>query len=173
MVERWTAAHPRRSAREGVPKIQYAVQAGIEPPTIVLFISGGELGDDYLRFIENRLREEVEFTGTPIRVVTRSKQRREALTSERLTRPDEWDRLMSDSPFLPEEDSQPRSRVRGAFGSSSFLAAIYLLYRLGQGVGWRLAADLRASPYSRGFREPVGFPCSCGVFSERPGQAVQ
>jgi GTP-binding protein len=76
MVERWTAAHPPPIRKGRRPKIQYAVQAGIEPPTVVLFISGGELGDDYLRFIENRLRDEVEFTGTPIRVVTRSKQRR-------------------------------------------------------------------------------------------------
>ena len=76
MVERWTAAHPPPIRKGKRPKIQYAVQAGIEPPTVVLFISGGELGEDYLRFIENRLRDEVEFTGTPIRVVTRSKQRR-------------------------------------------------------------------------------------------------
>ena len=77
MVNRWTAAHPPPVRKGRRPKIQYAVQAGIEPPTIVLFISGGELGDDYLRFIENRLRLEVDFTGTPIRVVTRSKRRRE------------------------------------------------------------------------------------------------
>jgi GTP-binding protein len=77
MVTRWTNAHPPPVRKGRRPRIQYAVQAGIEPPTIVLFISGGELGDDYLRFIENRLRDEVEFTGTPIRVVTRSKRRRE------------------------------------------------------------------------------------------------
>jgi GTP-binding protein len=52
------------------------VQAGVAPPTVVLFISGGELGDDYLRFLENRLREEVDFTGTPIRIVTRKREKR-------------------------------------------------------------------------------------------------
>ena len=76
MVGRWTAAHPPPVRKGRRPHIQYAVQAGIEPPTVVLFVSGGELGEDYLRFIENRLRDEVDFTGTPIRVVTRSKQRR-------------------------------------------------------------------------------------------------
>jgi GTP-binding protein len=48
------------------------VQAAVAPPTFILFISGGELGDDYLRFIENRLREELDFTGTPLRIITRS-----------------------------------------------------------------------------------------------------
>lgn len=76
MMERWTAAHPPPIRKGRRPKIQYAVQAATGPPTIVLFISGGELGDDYLRFIENRLREEVDFTGTPIRFVTRAQSRR-------------------------------------------------------------------------------------------------
>ena len=53
------------------PKILYAVQAGTEPPTFILFVSGGELGPDYLRFIENRLRREFDFTGTPIRIIAR------------------------------------------------------------------------------------------------------
>ncbi|MGH8927919.1 MAG: ribosome biogenesis GTPase Der [Acidimicrobiia bacterium] len=76
MMERWTSAHPPPIRKGRRPRIQYAVQAGIEPPTVVLFVSGGELGDDYLRFIENRLRQEVDFTGTPIRVVTRTQKPR-------------------------------------------------------------------------------------------------
>jgi len=54
----------------------YAVQGGIEPPTFVLF-GRGEIGPDYLRFLENRLRAEYEFTGTPLRLVTRSGRRGE------------------------------------------------------------------------------------------------
>lgn len=76
MIERWTAAHPPPIRKGRRPKIQYAVQAATGPPTIVLFISGGELGDDYLRFIENRIREEVDFTGTPIRIIARAQGRR-------------------------------------------------------------------------------------------------
>ncbi len=72
----WTAAHPPPVRKGRRPKIHYAVQAGTSPPTFVLFISGGELGDDYLRFIENRLREDHDFTGTPIHFVARSKDRR-------------------------------------------------------------------------------------------------
>lgn len=76
MIERWTAAHPPPVRKGRRPRIQYVVQAGVAPPTVVLFISGGELGDDYLRFLENRLREEVDFTGTPIRIVTRKREKR-------------------------------------------------------------------------------------------------
>lgn len=75
MVRGWTAAHPPPVRKGRRPKIQYAVQAGVAPPTIVLFVSGGELGDDYVRFIENRLRDEIAFEGTPVHVVARRRKR--------------------------------------------------------------------------------------------------
>lgn len=74
-MRQWIAAHPPPVRKGRRPKIHYAVQAGIEPPTFVLFISGGELGDDYLRFLENRLREAHDFTGTPVHFVTRTRAR--------------------------------------------------------------------------------------------------
>jgi hypothetical protein len=40
------------------------------------------------------------------------------------------------SPFLPEEDSAPSEPSPWGFRIFVFLAAAYLLYRLGQGVGW-------------------------------------
>ena len=57
-------------------KFQYVVQAGQAPPTFIVFVSGGDLGDDYLRFLEGRLRGAAEFTGTPVQVFTRAKERR-------------------------------------------------------------------------------------------------
>lgn len=72
-VRDWTQAHPPPVRKGRRPKIHYVVQAGTAPPTFVVFISGGELGDDYLRFLENRLREEHDFTGTPIHFVTRKR----------------------------------------------------------------------------------------------------
>ncbi len=74
MVERWTAAHPPPVRKGRRPRINYVVQAGVAPPTVVVFVSGGELGADYLRFLENRLRAEIDFTGTPIRFVTRDRR---------------------------------------------------------------------------------------------------
>lgn len=76
MVREWTAAHPPPVRKGRRPKIQYAVQAGVAPPTFVLFVSGGELGSDYVRFIENRLRGEYEFRGSPIHFVTRERAQR-------------------------------------------------------------------------------------------------
>jgi GTP-binding protein len=75
LVSKWTAAHPPPVRKGRRPRIHYAVQAAVAPPTFVLFVSGGELGDDYLRFLENRLREEVDFVGTPLRLLTRRGKR--------------------------------------------------------------------------------------------------
>lgn len=66
-------AHPPPVRKGRRPKILYAVQAETEPPTFVLFVRGGELGPDYIRFVENRLRESYDFTGTPIRIRTRNR----------------------------------------------------------------------------------------------------
>jgi GTP-binding protein len=71
----WTSAHPPPVRKGRRPRIHYVVQAGTAPPTFVIFMSGGELGDDYLRFLENRLREDHDFVGNPIHIVTRAKQR--------------------------------------------------------------------------------------------------
>jgi GTPase len=75
-VRKWAAAHPPPVRKGRRPKIHYVVQAGTAPPTFVVFISGGTLGDDYLRFLENRLRDEADFTGNPLHIVARAGERR-------------------------------------------------------------------------------------------------
>jgi GTP-binding protein len=75
-VRKWAAAHPPPVRKGRRPKIHYVVQAGIAPPTFVVFHSGGTLGDDYLRFLENRLRDEADFTGNPLHIVARAGERR-------------------------------------------------------------------------------------------------
>jgi GTP-binding protein len=72
----WIEAHPPPVRKGRRPKIHYVVQAGTAPPTFVVFLSGGELGDDYLRFLENRIRQEADFTGNPIHIVSRLGERR-------------------------------------------------------------------------------------------------
>jgi GTP-binding protein len=74
-VRKWTAAHPPPVRKGRRPKIHYVVQAGTAPPTFVVFLSGGTLGSDYLRFLENRLREEADFTGNPLHIMSRSGER--------------------------------------------------------------------------------------------------
>ena len=75
-IRDWTARHPPPVRKGRRPKIHYVVQAGTAPPTFVVFLSGGEIGEDYLRFLENRLRQEHDFLGNPIHFVTRTKRDR-------------------------------------------------------------------------------------------------
>lgn len=75
-IRRWQEAHPPPVRKGRRAKILYAVQAETEPPTFVLFVRGGDLSADYLRYLENRLRAEHDFAGTPIRLVTRRRERR-------------------------------------------------------------------------------------------------
>jgi GTP-binding protein len=57
------------------PKILFATQAATRPPTFVLFTSGF-LEAGYRRFLERRLREEFGFTGSPIRMSIRVREKR-------------------------------------------------------------------------------------------------
>jgi len=63
-------------------RVKYVTQGGTHPPLFVLFTSGGNKGGlhfSYLRYVENRLRDEFEFFATPIRL----KERRKAAASAR------------------------------------------------------------------------------------------
>ena len=55
-------------------RIRYATQTQGLPPTFVLFVNDKRLlGKDYLRYLENRLREELPFKEVPVRIVLRDK----------------------------------------------------------------------------------------------------
>lgn len=58
-------------------QVKYITQAGTRPPTFVLFTSGGKPGlhFSYLRYVENRLRDEFGFFATPIRLKERHKSK--------------------------------------------------------------------------------------------------
>ncbi|HLO00490.1 MAG TPA: ribosome biogenesis GTPase Der [Pyrinomonadaceae bacterium] len=57
--------------------VQYMTQVGVRPPTFVLFTSGGKSGlhFSYLRYLQNRLREEFDFFATPLRIIEKHKKR--------------------------------------------------------------------------------------------------
>ena len=59
-------------------RVQYITQTGVRPPTFVVFTAGGKAGlhFSFLRHLENRLREELDFFAAPIRIVERHKSRR-------------------------------------------------------------------------------------------------
>ena len=61
------------------PRLFYATQAAVAPPTFVFFASdAGSVHFSYRRYLENRLRETFGFDGTPIRLVFRDRTSVEA-----------------------------------------------------------------------------------------------
>lgn len=55
-------------------KLFYATQAGVHPPTFVLFVNDSQLMHfSYKRYLENYLRKTFGFAGTPIRIVVRER----------------------------------------------------------------------------------------------------
>ena len=61
--------------RKGKPvKSAYITQVAVKPPTFVLFCKHAEdVGDPYLRYLENSIREEFDLIGTPIRIFAKAK----------------------------------------------------------------------------------------------------
>jgi GTP-binding protein len=56
------------------PKIFYATQVAVAPPTFVFFArNAGEVHFSYARYMENQLRAEFGFDGTPIRLIFRER----------------------------------------------------------------------------------------------------
>ena len=72
-----TAPSPAKGGMSRL-RIQYLTQAGIRPPTFVVFTSGGKPGlhFSYERYLLNRLREEFDFFATPLRIVEKHKRAR-------------------------------------------------------------------------------------------------
>ncbi len=59
-------------------KVYYVAQTGVEPPTITLVVNHPEMfRSNYLRFLTNRLREELPFKEVPMRLVVRARRQRE------------------------------------------------------------------------------------------------
>lgn len=72
---RLSAAHPHPVRGGKQPRILFGTQAHNCPPTFALFTSG-LMDQGYVRFIERRLREDFGFTGTPVQVEIRPREKR-------------------------------------------------------------------------------------------------
>ena len=58
-----------------LPKVYYATQVEVHPPTVVLFTNGPELFDNtYLRYLTKVLRDHLPFTEVPVKLQLRKKQ---------------------------------------------------------------------------------------------------
>jgi GTP-binding protein len=76
-IERVAAEHPPASPGKGQVRILYAAQTGVAPPTFVFFTNiATTFHFSYQRYLENRLREEFGFEGTPIRILVRARRRK-------------------------------------------------------------------------------------------------
>jgi GTP-binding protein len=71
------AATPPPPRGGKAPRVLFATQADTRPPRFVLFTTGF-LEAGYRRFIERRLREDFDFTGTPIEISVRVREKRGA-----------------------------------------------------------------------------------------------
>ena len=66
--------HPAPSHAGKQLKIYYGTQVRSDPPTFLLYVNDPNLSHfSYLRYLENRVRMEYSFLGTPVRLVLRAR----------------------------------------------------------------------------------------------------
>lgn len=71
-----TAKQPPAGLKNRQPKVNYVTQTGTNPPAFTFFATYAELIHfSYRRYLENGLRHEYDFTGTPIQIEFRAKKR--------------------------------------------------------------------------------------------------
>jgi GTP-binding protein len=71
-------AHAPASRENRTPRIYYATQVGVDPPTIVLFVNSAKLFDPtYSRYLLNVFREKLPFRDIPIKLYMRSRKQAE------------------------------------------------------------------------------------------------
>ena len=83
VVKELYALNPPTTVKGKRLKLLYATQAGVQPPTFVLFANNVDLlKDHYKRYIENKLREAFGFFGTPIRISVRERSEKDNKSSK-------------------------------------------------------------------------------------------
>jgi len=74
VIQRAVAVHNLPRSGRKTLKILYATQAEVNPPTFVFFVNDAKLIHfSYRRYLENKLRQAFSFTGTPLRLVFKTK----------------------------------------------------------------------------------------------------
>lgn len=68
------AMFPPAEWNNGKPKLYYISQVGVEPPTFTIFCNDPNyVHFSYMRYLENQLRKNFDFFGTPIKLVLRKR----------------------------------------------------------------------------------------------------
>ncbi len=74
LLREWVHINPPPTDKGRRLKILYITQAGVKPPTFVLFVNDPELLHfSYRRYLENQIREHFGFEGSPVRMVIRQR----------------------------------------------------------------------------------------------------
>ena len=71
-VNRVIVAAQQQQPANGGAKVLYAVQGATDPPTFTLFVNR-ELDRTYLRYLERKIREDLDFGSTPIKLRVRKR----------------------------------------------------------------------------------------------------
>jgi len=109
MVKEAVRVNPPPMARNRVPKIFYATQVGIQPPTIVLFVNDPQLiSKPYQRYLLGKFRDEFPFEEVPIKLYLR--RRHPADVRDEIGTVDENQTGQSDG---REQESTSRRRESG------------------------------------------------------------
>lgn len=76
IVNEAVALNPPPTDKGRSARIYYATQVSVKPPTFLLFTNNNKLfAASYVRYIENKIREAFSFSGTPIRLILRNREK--------------------------------------------------------------------------------------------------
>jgi GTPase len=68
------AMNPTPIHNHGKAQFNYVTQVAVKPPTFVLFVNNPDFVHfSYLRYLNNQVRDAIDFTGTPIKLLLRKK----------------------------------------------------------------------------------------------------
>ncbi len=69
------AMNPTPIFNHGKAQFNYATQVAIKPPTFILFVNNPDyVHFSYMRYLNNQMRDHIDFTGTPIKLILRKKE---------------------------------------------------------------------------------------------------
>jgi GTPase len=107
-------ANPPSSRENRMPRVYYATQVGVAPPTIVLFVNSTKLFDaTYQRYLLNTFREKLPFRDIPIKLYMRSRKQTEPGDRSSSTEPGEDDERLDLTPGNPRADLPDQNLQRG------------------------------------------------------------
>ena len=77
LMEAYTLTPPPPKQNKRL-KIYYGTQVDVAPPTFLLFVNSDKLlSESYKRYLEHKLRENIEFQGTPVFLAFRNKDEKD------------------------------------------------------------------------------------------------